>query len=872
MKRIKWLSIVLLGAMAASATGVKIVGTLTTISGKPLTGATVSLIKAKLSGTTDEDGMFGLYGDVSGVLRANALAGRATNPFLMGNAVVFSIGKPGSHVKLDAFNVKGARIYTTELRNPVPGVCRLEIKPSGFARGNGLILIRLAIDDKISVLTANTLALKQGFAPSDARVSVNASTLAKEMTAAIDTLKISAIGYKTAMLPIASYQLSTLTLSLDTGLTVVIDTSKNASKQDFLALVQRYRDLYYGQCIGAEKISVDSALFTLQAVEPFLSAAAGKLSASAVLLMGKGLALHASVVFAAAAAITTPDSADVVNNFGAVLRMLDQDSDAVTILLYANKLYPGSPLILTNLANTMLELGDDAKASAYYHSALAINSQYGPAHQGLGTLYLKEMNYLAAINEFFAAAEFAFYGSTTKALSGAERQCGGMPDEPFGQETGDAAGTSDPSNPDQSSLAPDDQLYIPPYPNWNGIDQFVAGYDDLVRWNNDVSGGMSDCLNWAMALPNQMSSLDSAGSAKIAKEILFFSREINGEEYLAAYFSDKINTRYSQDSAALADLDTKFGNALDQDNAKLTSDENALQAEEPDPADLAAVSAWVEKSKEVTIAYNKKVVVDYDNYFGSWEVIERNSYNATKQQLEEFWLYTEPFMKQLYCGGLVYQMVDNSRRSFVYTQMYRYTGALPMLAIGFSYYETAKEISQATPDNTPPSKVDSTKVPKKKEPSCPFEKTPFSFGGGAATATLDCESIEVEGGEGIVGAAKYNFKKKETTLFLGVGYEARLGTDQLGAGAAGKVGGYATFDQNGNVTDGGVKANISAGTHAGPATQSVGAEFRGSAVTGPSVDFVNQIGIGVGGSEKRRLAPVLTPDKTAPQDSLKKVR
>ena len=62
MKRINWLSIVLLGAMAVSATGVKIVGTLTTSSGKPLTGATVSLVNAKLSGTTDEDGMFGLYG------------------------------------------------------------------------------------------------------------------------------------------------------------------------------------------------------------------------------------------------------------------------------------------------------------------------------------------------------------------------------------------------------------------------------------------------------------------------------------------------------------------------------------------------------------------------------------------------------------------------------------------------------------------------------------------------------------------------------------------------------------------------------------------------------------------------------------------
>ena len=272
MKRIKWLAVVMLTAMAASATGVKIAGTLTTASGKPLAGAALSLINAGLRGTTDEDGMFGIYGDVKVVARANAPAAHAANPIVIGNAVLFNLSKATSHVRLDAFTAKGARIYSTELTNPVPGLCRLEIKPSGHGLGNGQVLIRLAIDDKITVLSANTLAVQS--------VKTSAlffsARLAKDMTAAIDTLKIQATGYKTTLIPIATYQLPTLTLSLDTGLTVSIDTSKNASKQDFLALVQRYRDLYYGECYGAEKTSVDSALLTLQSTGPLLSGRRGR--------------------------------------------------------------------------------------------------------------------------------------------------------------------------------------------------------------------------------------------------------------------------------------------------------------------------------------------------------------------------------------------------------------------------------------------------------------------------------------------------------------------------------------------------------------------------------------------------------------------
>jgi tetratricopeptide (TPR) repeat protein len=843
MKAIHWLSIVLLSAMAASATGVKIAGTLTTKNGKPIINASVNLVKAKLSGTTDEDGMFGVYGNV-GVI-SPGISALATRPIVNGNAVIFSVGKSCSQVKLDVFNAGGARIFSTAVRNPSPGVNRLEIKPSGYSWGNGLALIRLAIDNKIQVLTANTLALKS--APASAIVAAKASDLAKNTNAAIDTLKISATGYKTAMVPIATYQLPAINLSLDTGLTVVIDTSKTTSKQDFLAIAQRYRDLYYGQCYGAEKLTVDSALFTLEVKEPFLSAAAGKLSTAALILMGKGLALHASVVFAAAAAQTSPDSADIVNNFGAVVRMLDKDSDAVTVLLYANKLYPGAPVVLTNLANTLLEMGDDSKAEAYYRKALMTNSQYGPAHQGLGTLYLKRMDYIAAVNEFFAAAEFAFMGTTSKAISSAKSQCGGTPDQPFGQGTGDAAGTSDPSNPDQSSLAPDHQLFIPPYPRWNGIDQFVLDNDGLKRWNDNVSGGMGGCLTWALNLADKVKNMDSTAKAKFSNQILLYQREIIGEQYLAAYFTDRINDGNSQDSAALAALDKALKTSLDLYDAALTSQLAAHEADKPNPADLAAVWAWDQKSLEITAANNALRVVAWDDYFGKWAVIQRKSYTSTKQKLEEFWLYTEPFMKQLFCGGLVYQMVDNSRRSFVYTQLYKYTGALPMLSLGYAgAYETAKGLAQLMPDQTPPEKIDSTKVPETgggEGPPCPFKNSEFVAGAGPVSITINCESVEVEGGEGIIGAAKYNFKKKETTLFLGVGFEARLGAKSLGGDVAAKAGGFVTFDQNNNVTDGGIKSDITAGAHVGAGTLSTKVEFTGSAVTGPDVEIGIQAGV-----------------------------
>ncbi len=843
MKAIRWLSAVILAAAAVNATGVKIAGTLTTPSGKPLVNASVSLVKAKLGGTTDEDGMFGVYGTVGAVSRGNDV-GRE-NPSIAGNVVSFYAPSSGSRVKLDAFDARGARIFSTAVRAPRPGVNRLEIKPRGHSRGCGLVLIRLAVDGNIHVLTANTAARGA------ARALSGPQGLAKNATGAIDTLKIIATGYKTAMVPIATYQLPKMNLSLDTGLTVDIDTSKVASKQDFLSIAQRYRDLHYGQSYGAEKISIDSALLTLKAGEPSLPASAGRLSTAAVLLMGKGLAMHASVVFAAAAALASPDSADIVNNFGAVVRMLDADSDAVKILLYANTLYPGAPVVLTNLANTLLELGDDQKAESYYRQALKANSEYGPAHQGLGTLYLKRMDYLAAINEFLAAAEFAFSGTTGKAIASAQILCGGTPGRPFGQATGDAAGTADPSHPDQSSLAPDARLSIPDYPRWNGIDQFILDADGIKRWNDDVTGGMNACVNQALEFKNQVAQMDSAALAKFSAEILLYQRLINGEGYLTAYFIEKIGEGTAGDSAAIAKLDNALKKSLEQYDAALTSQMAAHELNKPNPANPAAVKAWNDRALEIIAENNKLVVVAWDDYFGAWKGIQRASYTSTKQRLEEFWLYTEPLMKQLYCGGLVYRMVDNMRRDFVYTQLYRYTGALPMLTLGYGAYELAKGLAQLTPDNMPPEKIDSTKVPAKEGdgPPCPFKDKEIVVAAVVISVTFGCESIELEGGEGIIGGAKYNFKKKETTLFLGAGFDSRLGAKTFGGDIAAKVGGYLTFDQNDNVTDGGIKGDITAGAHLGAATLSAKADFTASAVTGVDVGIVTQVGARAGGGE-----------------------
>ena len=106
----------------------------------------------------------------------------------------------------------------------------------------------------------------------------------------------------------------------------------------------------------------------------------------------------------------------------------------------------------------------------------------------------------------------------------------------------------------------------------------------------------------------------------------------------------------------------------------------------------------------------------------------------------------------------------------------------------------------------------------REKPECPFKNGKLEIPlGKIATYSLTCDSVEIKGGEGIIGKLKHNYVNKETSVFIGVGYDLKGGII-LGGGA--EVGTRITFDKDGQVKD--VKLESGGGVKAGTGDVYVG--------------------------------------------------
>ena len=65
-----------------------------------------------------------------------------------------------------------------------------------------------------------------------------------------------------------------------------------------------------------------------------------------------------------------PSYAENINNYAAMLNMMDAQQAAVPLLDYLNKKYPGNPTILANLGQSWFGMGDFKKAEVYLDSAI----------------------------------------------------------------------------------------------------------------------------------------------------------------------------------------------------------------------------------------------------------------------------------------------------------------------------------------------------------------------------------------------------------------------------------------------------------------------------------------------------------------------
>ena len=167
------------------------------------------------------------------------------------------------------------------------------------------------------------------------------------------------------------------------------DLSRVISKEELLALAKRYQENNLALLDATAKRNVEEQLDRLAQAK---GAARDKLvqefTGASIMLGASAMEKELSLIFGATAVLAEPDDALILNNFGAVLVLAGSLSDAVQVLNYGRSISPESPLILTNLANALLDMGDDTQAGELLLEALRHEPEFSEAHTALATVYM----------------------------------------------------------------------------------------------------------------------------------------------------------------------------------------------------------------------------------------------------------------------------------------------------------------------------------------------------------------------------------------------------------------------------------------------------------------------------------------------------
>lgn len=785
----------------SSGEGVKVEGMLKARDGKPVVNASVKLAVAKISSVTDEDGAFGLYGTVSVKETSKKLIKNSVT--FQGSQLLIKCSSVSASGSIHIFRADGALLYSAKRILLKNGVSRVDL-PS-HVRASGMMLIRVTIDNEQYVLRAMGGQVKS----TDAVSGCVAGNAVKDASfTSRDTLVISYGTLNTIRIPLTSYQFKA-DLVMDSSKTVSVDTGA-VSEADVVAIAKAWKSSTELLIPASEKIFIDADLKLVADIQSDSLRARGArgLSSAAMMMMGKNQGYQRGIVYATQAVISAPGDAVVLNNFGALLRDSDSLEQARKVLLYARSVAPWAPAILTNLGNTFYELGDVIKAEKIFLEALQKNSKYGPAHKSLGVLYFARGDVLRAADQLIQSAEFAYAPSTGKLLAQAISHGGSIQAPPNAGSGYNSSGTQ---RPDMSSMPSKEQLTTPEFPNWSGIDALGASTDALKPVADATTGEALRIVSDMLTMKDKIMALDDSSIARFAAIGRLNERAANQLSYLKAYYDDRSAEVKKKHDEGMKQADEALKKATDQLDGILES-KKAQWEQNCNSQIPACVQSWAEFEQ----TWGRETKSAFDQWFAKWKQIEREAYEADRVLAEEFWLYSAQYMDQIYDGqGYFYQMQEMLRRQTVCGLIGTHVSTWSMVGTTtYPVYMIAVTMSKVEMPKFDPTPELKAEVPKKENgPPCPFSKgQKLKVNVIAVSVAVDCESIELEGGEGIILGGKYNFKTRETELSISGGLKAGLGGLETGTDfeVGGQTGVTVTFDKNSQPSDIAFKTQISA--------------------------------------------------------------
>jgi len=610
------------------------------------------------------------------------------------------------------------------------------------------------------------------------------------------------------------------------------------TKENILAIADRFYNRSYRELDAVTKSRFNSDLKAAGDAD-FSLAAVRNLTISGGFQLTFGTDHHIACVYIAAAVKAFPTDTLSVNNFGAYLRNIDSTAISIPVLLYANKLFSQSPLILTQLGNSYFELNDLVKAESYYKQALKVNPDFGQAHSSLCDLYLKQDRLEEALLELFAGVKgMGFsYNQATNNFSQLKAHADNSPDnttdkEKFWDETRNQMNPPDPL----ASLVPEvDRLKMPGFSTCSFIADWMegGGYASAVQSYQSFHGQLKQFNKEFTKV--QFAKPDIGPNAVLRD----FPNERFALDCITEYFFRESKDESDDFKGGIEEIIEELKEDM---NVYFENSERIRKQFESCVKSCGTDNYCIDECKRVYSTsecpaaniFNKKLQGYYEDYIGLFKDTRENQ----KEILEDLYETT----------GKWFSKIESPYWSRIYAYEIQRV-ALTIIGNAFMAYQQpfpspvhnicGPDCSvYANPYPLPPEKVE------KKEPKpapCPdIVKGKISFG--ACELSLDCESIEFGCAFGAAASVKRNFVKKTTAVFLGVGAKGSGGFVSAGAVAGYQV----TVTDNNEVESFEAKASVSVSLGSG--VTKLGASYSGtySVMTG----LKDNVSFSAGGKSK----------------------
>jgi len=536
------------------------------------------------------------------------------------------------------------------------------------------------------------------------------------------------------------------------------------------------------------------------------------------------------------------------NNLGVILTGMEDYSNALSVLLYADKMRPNVPLVQVNIGWVYFGIGDRANAKKYFQKALQFYPDFSGAHNGLGLLAECEGNHIEAMAHFREAFKTGFSAVGAVAYRAARQA---------NAESGNSGNqSSQPISEEKESggnfKVPDPPVTEKPGPSQDAKPRIAQMNSRIDQRLQAVQQGLLQASE-TLRRQNERASKDPNAlvlNVTFDKQIFLFqdiTEILLGENSQLGKALKTTREEAEKSAQGAADLlpDFQLYTQKNEEHVKrmeqLFNEMNACG--DNDPCRKAVEGKLDQLRYEMEqeayrLCLKQKDMLEsaYVHQFKGWKAY----HDEVGRTLADYIAFTTPVIADVYAPTLN-EFMNLFREAHILTREKASIGLsanLPDMADNIA----ALECREPTPPE-PATSDEGGDVQKKQPKPCPFKK-PFTLKLIVVSMELDCTYVKIEGGEGLVASYKRDFNKKETTIGIGVGATAE---SELGGGSAKMM--IEVTGSGNKVSDVAFKSSVSGKLGGEWTGASMEGELGGriSLESGPSVTFDTSTSFGVGG-------------------------